>query len=140
VSAGGDPHAELAVGAVVVHEGALLLVRRGRGAAVGKWSIPGGRVEFGELLHAAVAREVREETGIDVDVGDLAGWVERRGSDPEPYHYVILDFFASPRGTADATAGDDAAEVRWVPLAEVPAVDLVDGLYDFLRRIGSVSP
>jgi ADP-ribose pyrophosphatase YjhB (NUDIX family) len=133
---------ELAVGAVVVHDGALLLVRRGRGSAVGKWSVPGGRVEFGEDVRAAVAREVREETGLDVVVGDLAGWVERKGSDPEPFHYVILDFFAGPRVASDVAlvAGDDATDARWVPLGDVASYDLVDGLLGFLRSVGSVQP
>ncbi len=129
---------EVAVGAVVVHEGRLLLVQRGRGAALGKWAPPGGRVEFGETLADAVVREVREETGIEVRAGELAGWVERTGNDPEPYHYVILDFFAVPSGATDLTPGDDAADARWVPLAEVPTLDLVDGLFDFLVRVGSL--
>jgi len=129
---------EVAVGAVVVHEGRLLLVQRGRGAAVGKWAPPGGRVEFGETLAGAVVREVREETGIEVHAGELAGWVERTGTDPEPYHYVILDFFAVPSGATDLMPGDDAADARWVPLAEVITLDLVDGLFDFLVRVGSL--
>ena len=129
---------EVAVGAIVVHEGRLLLVQRGRGAALGKWAPPGGRVEFGEALADAVVREVREETGIEVRASALAGWVERTGSDPEPYHYVILDFFAVPTGATDLTPGDDAADARWVPLAEVPTLDLVDGLFDFLVRVGSL--
>ena len=93
------PRREVAVGAIVVHDGCLLLVRRGRGAATGKWAPPGGRVEFGETLRAAVVREVREETGIAVTRRRAAGWVERTGIDPEPYHYVILDFFATPMAT-----------------------------------------
>ena len=60
------------------------------------------------------------------------------GIDPAPYHYVILDFFATPEGDPTPRAGDDAADARWVPLAEVPALDLVAGLFDFLVRIGSL--
>jgi 8-oxo-dGTP diphosphatase len=131
---------ELAVGAIVVRDGCLLLVQRGRGVAVGKWAPPGGRVQFGETLIQAVAREVREETGVEVRVGVLAGWVERTGTEPEPYHYVILDFFAESTGAITLTAGDDAAGVRWVPLAEVASLDLVDGLFDFLTEIGSLRP
>lgn len=135
----------VAVGAIVVHDGSLLLVRRGRGVAVGKWSIPGGHVRFGESLHEAVVREVREETGLDVEVESFAGWVERRGSDPAPYHHVILDFHAAlrPAGAAGSpalAAGDDAADARWVPLAEVAGLDLVDGLLAFLTDVGSVAP
>src|SRR5918912_1387120 len=104
-------HPEVAIGAVVVRDGAILLIRRARGAAVGKWAIPGGRVEFGEGLKAAVAREVLEETGLDVKVGRFLGWAERMGDDPAPYHYVILDFAADlVDPAAVARAGDDAAD------------------------------
>src|SRR5438445_9410766 len=111
-----DPgHAEVAVGAVVQRGDEILLIRRGRGAAVGQWAIPGGRVEFGEGLKAAVAREVREETGLEVRVGRFLGWAERMGDDPAPYHYVILDFAAEPVDVAAAAQpGDDADDVAWV--------------------------
>ena len=90
------PRVEVAVGAVVRRGDEVLLIRRGRGTAVGQWSIPGGRVEFGEGLKAAVAREVQEETSLEVKVGRFLGWAERMGDDPAPYHYVILDFAAKP--------------------------------------------
>ncbi len=127
-----------AAGGIVVHDGRILLVRRGREPNVGKWSVPGGRVEPGESLRATVAREVLEETGIEVDVGELAGWVER--IDPlGSYHFVILDFFARARDeTQEAVAGDDATEARWVPLAELTRLDLVEGLAAFLQAVGSV--
>src|SRR5437868_13422607 len=106
---------EVAVGAVVRRGEEILLVRRGRGAAVGQWAIPGGRVEFGEGLKTAVAREVREGTGLDVRVGRFLGWAERVGADPGPYHYVILDFAGEPLGPqAPARAGDGAADGAWV--------------------------
>jgi mutator protein MutT len=129
---------ELAVGAVVVHDGRLLVVRRGRGPAVGKWSVPGGRIEPGETVRSAVAREVAEETGLTVDVGELATWVERIGAEPERFHFVILDFFATVQGDATPTAGDDAADVRWVPVEQVRELDLVDELLDVLVALGTV--
>ena len=95
---------EVAVGAVAVHDDRLLLVRRGRGPAAGEWSVPGGRVEHGETLHEAVVREVAEETGLEVVVTGFLGWVERIGEDPEPYHFVILDFVVDPLDP-DAPAG-----------------------------------
>jgi ADP-ribose pyrophosphatase YjhB (NUDIX family) len=127
----------VAVGAVVRRGDEILLIRRGRGAAVGQWAIPGGRVEFGEGLKAAVAREVREETGLDVRVGRFLGWAERMGDDPAPYHYVILDFAAEPVDpTAIARAGDDADDVAWVPTNAIETYPLVAGLAAFLRRAG----
>jgi ADP-ribose pyrophosphatase YjhB (NUDIX family) len=134
---GAPPRAEVAVGAVVRRGDEILLVRRGRGTAVGQWAIPGGRVEFGEGLKAAVAREVREETGLDVTVGRFLGWAERMGDDPAPYHYVILDFAAEPVDPhATARPGDDADEVAWVRAEELETYALVAGLAEFLRRAG----
>ena len=124
---------EVAVGAICTHLEALLLVRRGRGAAQGEWSVPGGRVEWGETLHEAVVRETYEETALEVVVDCFLGWVERID---EPYHYVILDFAVTmldPRQTP--VAGDDAAEVAWVPFADVSDLPLVGGLYEFLRDV-----
>jgi ADP-ribose pyrophosphatase YjhB (NUDIX family) len=127
----------VAVGAVIRRGDEILLVRRGRGAAVGQWAIPGGRVEFGEGLKAAVAREVREETGLEVKVGRFLGWAERLGDDPAPYHYVILDFAAEPVGPpAEPRAGDDADAVAWVPTKDLETYPLVAGLGEFLRRVG----
>src|SRR5215467_5197603 len=128
---------ELAVGAVVRRGDEILLVRRGRGTAVGQWAIPGGRLEFGEGLKAAVAREVLEETGLEVRVGRFLGWAERMGDDPGPYHYVILDFAAEALDPgATARAGDDAADVAWVRTNAIETYPLVAGLAEFLRRVG----
>jgi mutator protein MutT len=122
---------ELAVGAVCTNAEALLLVRRGRGPAAGEWSVPGGRVEWGETAHEAVVRETYEETGLEVVVDRFLGWVERIH---DAYHYVILDFAATVLDpTQSPRAGDDAAEAAWVPFDDVSDLNLVSGLYDFLR-------
>lgn len=126
---------ELAVGAVVIDGNRLLLVRRGRSPACGRWSVPGGRVEPGETLAQAVVRELREETGLDVACGELLGWVERIGPG---HHFVILDFRAEVVGGTEAVAGDDAAEVAWVDLDRVASFDLVDGLAEFLVERGVI--
>jgi 8-oxo-dGTP diphosphatase len=128
---------EVAVGAVVLRDGELLLVRRGHGPAAGEWSLPGGRVRVGEALREATVRETREETGIDVLVERFLGWVERMGAEPEPYHFVILDFACVPLDPRQApVAGDDAVEARWVHLDEVDRLPLVPGLLDFLVEVG----
>ncbi len=124
---------ELCVGAVVVHDGSLLLVRRGHGPAAGEWSVPGGRLERGETVAEAVVREVREETGLECVCGELLGWVERIGDD---HHFVILDHVATVLEHGEPVAGDDAAEVRWVPLDELIELRLVDGLAEFLHEHG----
>jgi ADP-ribose pyrophosphatase YjhB (NUDIX family) len=124
---------ELCVGAVAVADGALLLVRRGRGPGSGRWSVPGGRVEVGESIRDAVEREVAEETGLGVHCGELLGWAERIGAD---HHFVILDFLVAVDNGRQPVAGDDAAEARWFPLASVTKLALVEGLADFLREHG----
>jgi 8-oxo-dGTP diphosphatase len=121
------------VGAVVVDDGRLLLVRRGRGPAQGQWSVPGGRVEAGETVGEAVVRELAEETGLEALCGPLLGWVERIGDD---HHFVILDFEAEVLEPGQPVAGDDAAEAAWVPLEDVAELDLVDGLAEFLHEHG----
>ena len=122
---------DVAVGAVVVVDERLLLIRRGRGVAVGLWSLPGGRVEPGELLAEAVVRELAEETGLEGVCGPLVGVVERF---VEGHHYVILDHRVTLlEPDAEPKAGDDAVEVAWVPLSEVAEWPLVDGLAEFLH-------
>ena len=105
----------VAVGAIVIHEDALLMVKRGRDPNRGLWSIPGGRLQRGEYLSDAVRREVKEETGLDVAVGELVGILEVPGDE----HFVILDHAATVEGKTRPVAGDDAEEVEWVPLDEV---------------------
>jgi 8-oxo-dGTP diphosphatase len=131
-----SPSPELCAGAVVVDGGRLLLVRRGRPPAAGQWSVPGGRVAPGERLRDAAVRELAEEAGVRGEAGDLVGWVERTGPD---YHYVIFDFQVRLLDRAEAVeAGDDAAEVAWVPLDEVTGRDLVPGVADFLTSHGVI--
>jgi 8-oxo-dGTP diphosphatase len=128
---------QVCVGAVVVRDDCLLLVRRGHGPAAGEWSVPGGRVETGETLAEAVVREVAEETGLDVVCDELVGWVERIDAE---HHFVIFDFGATPVGPADVEprAGDDAAEAAWVPLSDLASLRLVDGLAEFLASHGVI--
>lgn len=121
---------EVAVGAIVRRADELLLVKRGRPPGAGEWSVPGGRVEPGEMLMEAVTRELQEETGLRGVCGQLVGWVERIGDD---HHFVILDFEATVTGDLTPSAGSDASEARWWPISEVAKLQLVDGLAEFLH-------
>jgi 8-oxo-dGTP diphosphatase len=123
------------VGAVAVDADRLLMIRRGHGPGAGEWSVPGGRVEPGELLAEAVVRELVEETGVEGVCGELVGWVERFHGDD---HYVILDFRVSVLEGTEPVAGDDAQEARWIPLADVAELNLVEGLAPFLHERGII--
>lgn len=122
----------LAVGAIVVDDGSMLMVKRGRAPARGLWSVPGGRVEAGEYLNEALRREVREETGLEVQVGPLAGIHEVLG-DP---HYVILDYLATVTGANAPSPGDDVDEVRWVALEDIPTLECTPRFVETMRAWG----
>ncbi|NUU24045.1 MAG: NUDIX hydrolase [Streptomycetaceae bacterium] len=120
------------VGAIVLDgEGRLLLIRRGTPPGKGLWSIPGGRVEKGESDAQALAREMAEETGLEVTVGPLVGSVVR--SAPDGGLYEIRDYACIAHG-GTPRPGDDAEEVRWVRPEELPGMQLTDGLLETLRE------
>ena len=122
------------MGAVAVRDGSLLMIRRGRPPSEGRWSLPGGRVEWAEDLVRALRREMAEETGLDVVVGALAGVVERIYPD-QGFHYVILDYHVTVTG-GTLRAGGDVTDARWVQLPDVPDLPLADGLLESLRDFG----
>jgi ADP-ribose pyrophosphatase YjhB (NUDIX family) len=111
------------VGAVVVYQGRVLLVQRGREPLKGKWSLPGGMLELGESLTQGVVREVQEETGLDVEAIELIELIDRIHKESGPsgervrYHYVIADYLCRVVGGA-LQAASDADAVRWVERAE----------------------
>jgi 8-oxo-dGTP diphosphatase len=120
-----------AVAAIVFDpEGRVLLVERGKPPGEGLWSVPGGRLVGSETLAQGVAREVREETGLVVEVGPLSCVVERMGDD---FHFVILDYLARVVGGTLA-AGSDARAAKFVDEAELANLPLTDGLVDVLTR------
>ena len=106
------------------------MVQRATEPGKGLWSLPGGRVEQGEFLADALKREMHEETGLDVEVGELAGILEVPGDD---LHYVILDYHAVLTGTSDARPGDDVGDVRWVPLSEVAHMECTPRFVETMR-------
>lgn len=109
----------VAVGAVIVDEGRVLLVRRGSEPMRGHWSLPGGMLELGEALTAGVVREVREETGLTVEVVELVELLDRihREGERVRYHYVIADYLCR-LVEGELKAASDAEAVRWVDRAE----------------------
>jgi ADP-ribose pyrophosphatase YjhB (NUDIX family) len=130
-----EAHPTPGAGVVVINDGRILLIRRASGAFVDHWAVPGGRQQWGETMRETATREVLEETGLIIEVGDPV-WVGDILDDDDPpvYHYTVVDFLATVVG-GELVAGDDAAEARWVPVDEVRAmrltptmVDLIDGL------------
>ncbi len=128
----------VAVGAVVVDGRRVLLVKRGQEPLKGQWSLPGGAVEIGETLQAAVAREVREETGLDVVVGPVVEVLDsiRRDADARvEYHYVILDYICHVRGDASlAACGSDAAGLEWVDAGALEAYRMTPAVIAVIRK------
>ena len=128
------PRPTVAVGVVARDaDGRLLLVLRGQAPNRGRWSLPGGRLEAGETMAQAAARELREETGLEATIGEVAGVVERIGAD---HHYVIVDLWADLAAGRDPVAASDADDARLVALSELPGMDLSPGLGEFLLGIG----
>jgi 8-oxo-dGTP diphosphatase len=122
------------VGAVIRDdEGRLLLIKRGHEPGAGLWSLPGGRIEPGETDAEALVREMREETGLEVEPGRLIGAVRR----PAQYGDVldVRDYAASVIG-GTLTPGDDAADARWVDVAELNSLAITDGLVETLTSWG----
>jgi 8-oxo-dGTP diphosphatase len=114
------------VGVVVVRDGSVLLIRRGQPPNQGQWSIPGGRQEWGETVREAALREVREETGLEVELVDLIGVFDGIGRQPDGtvgWHYTLIDFVARWTG-GEPVAGGDAAHAEFVPRARLRSLGL----------------
>ena len=114
------------VGAVIVDGDRALIVRRATEPLKGQWSIPGGMLELGEKLRDGLAREVREETGLEVEVGEVLDVFDSIFPDADgrtQYHYVLIDYRCTVR-SGEATAGSDVSEVRWVKSEELDALGM----------------
>ncbi len=135
-----EPRIVVAVGAIVADGERILLIQRGHAPSKGLWSIPGGRVELGETLPQALRREIQEECGLDVAVGDLAIVLDRVTRDAAGNvrsHYLILDFWATPtsgHASPVVTASSDAADVGWFTLPEVRQLPTTNNLIDYLTE------
>ena len=124
------------VGAVVFDAARVLLVRRGQEPLKGEWSLPGGAVELGETLEEAVVRELREETGLEVEVGaavEVLDRIRRDAAGRVEYHYVLVDYACTVRGGRLA-AGTDAADARWADLAELAALGVSEKAISVIRK------
>jgi ADP-ribose pyrophosphatase YjhB (NUDIX family) len=127
-------HPVVGVGAVVVHEGRVLLIRRGKEPLRGRWVVPGGTVELGETLEHAVVREVEEETGLMVKPVEVALVFDRilRQGEAVSYHYVIVDYFCDYL-SGEARPGSDAQEVAFAAPEELPTFDLPAPALELVR-------
>jgi 8-oxo-dGTP diphosphatase len=124
------------VGAVIIEENRVVLVKRAHPPLQAQWSIPGGVLEIGELVRDAAVREAREETGLIVEPGDLLGVYDRVLRDPEQrvqYHYVLIDFLCRRVG-GELLAGSDAAEVCWFTMGELPELNLAADTQDVIQK------
>jgi ADP-ribose pyrophosphatase YjhB (NUDIX family) len=124
------------VGAVIVRNGEVLIVRRANPPRQGEWSIPGGGLELGEKLRDGIAREVLEETGLDVEVGpvlDVFDSIHPDGDGRIQYHYVLVDYLCYPR-SGTALAASDASELRWARPEELSALGMKQLTIDVIHK------
>jgi ADP-ribose pyrophosphatase YjhB (NUDIX family) len=124
------------VGAIIIEDSRVVLVKRAHPPLQAEWSIPGGVLEVGELVREAAIREAREETGLTVEPGELLGVYDRVLRDADQrvqYHYVLIDFLCR-RVAGEIAAASDATEVRWFAREELAALNLAEDTLDVIRK------
>lgn len=125
-------HPQLAVSAAIFRAGKILLVRRAKSPASGSYSLPGGRVEFGETLHSALHREVDEETALKIEILGLAGWREVVPGASGGGHYLIMSF-AARWGSGEPVLNDEHDDFRWLAPEALGDLKVTDGLPEIIE-------
>jgi 8-oxo-dGTP diphosphatase len=123
---------QLAVSGAIFRDGRVLLVRRARSPGTGFYSLPGGRVEFGESLHVALHREVDEETGLKIEIVSLAGWREVLPTAPGGGHYLIMSF-AARWIAGEVTLNEEHDDFKWLLPEDVTGLKLTGGLVEVIE-------
>jgi len=125
-------HPQLAVSAAIFRDDKILLVRRARSPAKGFYSLPGGRVEFGESLHAALQREVDEETGLKIEIIGLAGWREVLPGATGGGHYLIMSF-AARWAANEVVLNEELDDFKWLAPDGLGDLKLTGGLVEVIE-------
>ena len=126
------------VGAIVIHDGRVLLVRRGIEPSLGLWAVPGGKLKLGESLRECAAREILEETGVTIKVGKciyVFDYLEQDDKGGIKFHYVVIDF-AGEYISGEPKGADDAAEARWLTPEDVLSLPVANNTLAALKTIG----
>jgi 8-oxo-dGTP diphosphatase len=126
----------IGIGAIIIEDSRVLLIKRGQPPLMGEWSIPGGMLELAETVREAAIREAREETGLTVDPNELLGVFDRVIRDDQgrvQYHYVLIDFLCF-RTSGEVLAAGDADEARWFTQEEVTKLPMAKDTAEVIRR------
>lgn len=118
--------------------GEILLIQRGKAPHYGRWMVPGGTLEWGETLEDAVRREVREETGIDIEIETFVEIIEAITPGPDGFHYVIMDYAAHPV-SGSLAADSDALDAVWAPAESLESYDLTPELLRVIEKARRVT-